>query len=136
MILKLNLIIIIMLILITLTACEKQQLSCNSISTPEVKVVCKPAGVYQEFNIDTGKNEYKSRQLCYAYPSGDKKILYRGIGYQNDGSEQSLGEIYSGGSIEIGTYRWLSFVKVFPNLNGIFCKDKTVIVYKEDFIIE
>ena len=117
---------------IILSGCsQKQKINCNSVSSSTVKVLCKQVGVSQQYNIETGQNEYKPRFYCYAYPSGEIGITYRVWSYDNQGQELKGGDAVAGGSVEIAVNA--AYVDAWPNLDGVFCKNKLTKVMRSEF---
>lgn len=135
MVKKKSTVVLLILILLFFSGCsqDSKKVTCDTVAKPSVNVVCKDAGVYSEFNIERGINENKKQSYCYAYPSGETGILYRGVGYQSNGVEQDWGESVAGGSFKVGVYKWLEYVEVYPNLDGVFCDNKKIRIEKNMF---
>ena len=123
---KIVLIFILTLFVVSCTSI----LDCNSVLEPTVNVLCHESGVYEEYNIETGKNEYKPKVYCFAYPSGFP-VTYRVWSYNDKGEELSGGDTSAEGSVEVPINA--AYVEVWPNLNGNFCKDKTTKVMRSEF---
>jgi hypothetical protein len=120
--------ILLIIVSVLMVGCLNDERSCSSLITPTVNVNCQEMGVYQEFNVETGRNEYKPRYYCYAYISGEQGIIYRVVDKDN-----LWGEIGAGGNVEVPPIG-IEYIEVYPNLDGVFCKNKSTIVPYDQFV--